>query len=1055
MHRFARYLLYVVKVALPLMLLAGVLGALVIEIVPFSFLTDVDPGVLVLLASAVLATVLPVPIAFDVIIVMALLANGIDTGLAMVLLYGLGIYSVYPAIVIARYISVRLSLGLAVAVVLVASALGLAAQTYFERKAENEQQVIAQGLARSGQTAYANAIQVCDRLPAQLQLRCFAQHIEQFDDVVSYASMCETRPAALDQGTCDTIVNESLARRRALESSTTAPCSALPTAASRSQCIYSAVSHYALSDHDIRRCDDLPNSSMVGACRTQYLNASLLFNPDESVCRDLEDERLADCRINAAIYRFADTMHFAGCNELDSDDAREHCRYVIASSMIGRRNDPSGCSELGAPALAQRCRSLVTAWQALRDTAPDLCKELGAADLRDLCLLRVADKEIQMVLTQHTLMATVGGLVPIGSAETRVDTPSAPAVEAPRPGWNTILARDDVEIAFTPYQDTVTIGSMPFRKVAARELGITRSWDFRLTDFFEPFIIGKGIASGDFNNDLWPDLALATESGVLLYQNVGGRFQLVSVDQGELQNKNLFLVAFVDVDNDGQQDLFASAYGGQNYLLINAGGGFDQAEVVTLEGDHRLTLSAGFADLDQNGELDIVLGNWSSGVEKLFAPEASGNQILFRDGESYRAEKLDEIRGETNSVLLADINGDQLTDLLIGNDRIVPDVYYLGLGQGEFEPISVGSEIVPVTSMFTMSLDTADFNNDLEPDLFSTDMTFARSTREDYCSAIQDAEAGSRCTEIIDAYQNFRDGSATKCTERIDPLEQQECFVSFSVKAAKALKDPQYCQNLPDKDAAIYSLCQYLASPVPAEEPIDQGSFIRQSQTNTLLMGAGGRFVERGVELGVESSFWSWNAKAADLDNDSWQDIYVGNGFHFGDSFYEVQENILFHNIEGERFEQVQSRWGVDDSINTPSYTYLDLDLDGDLDIVATGVLAPPRVFLNQHTGRNSITFLLSDERGNSSAIGAKITIRYGGQAEIQQRKENKLSGGFMSFDNPAIHFGLGQYTAVDEVAVQWPDGETTVYQTSLPASGFYRIRRLSSSRSAEAPADH
>jgi len=292
-----------------------------------------------------------------------------------------------------------------------------------------------------------------------------------------------------------------------------------------------------------------------------------------------------------------------------------------------------------------------------------------------------------------------------------------------------------------------------------------------------------------------------------------------------------------------------------------------------------------------------------------------------------------------------------------------------------------------------------------------------------------------------------------KCAELGGPLEQQECFVSFSVKAAKALKDPQYCQNLPDKEAAIYSLCQYLASPVPAEEPIDQGSFLRQAQTNVLLMGAGDRFVERGEEFGVESSFWSWNAKAADLDNDGWQDIYVGNGFHFGDSFYEVQENILFHNMEGRRFEQVQSRWGLDDTINTPSYTYLDLDLDGDLDIVATGVLAPPRIFLNQHAGRNSVTFLLSDERGNSSAIGAKITIQYGGQAKLQQRKENKLSGGFMSFDNPAIHFGLGQYTAVDEVAVQWPDGETTVYQTPLPASGFYRIRRLSSSRSAKDPA--
>jgi len=194
--------------------------------------------------------------------------------------------------------------------------------------------------------------------------------------------------------------------------------------------------------------------------------------------------------------------------------------------------------------------------------------------------------------------------------------------------------------------------------------------------------------------------------------------------------------------------------------------------------------------------------------------------------------------------------------------------------------------------------------------------------------------------------------------------------------------------------------------------------------------------------MGVTSSFWSWNAKAADLDNDGWQDIYVGNGFHFGDSFYEVQPNVMFRNIEGSGFEEIAAEWGLDDTINTPSYTYIDFDLDGDLDIIATGVLAPPRIFINQQHKNNSVSFWLRDDAGNAAAIGAVVTITYGTD---HQRKEIKLSGGFMSFDNPVVHFGLASAAAIDSVSIAWPDGVTTEHVGKLPANRFYQVHRIAS----------
>ena len=341
-----------------------------------------------------------------------------------------------------------------------------------------------------------------------------------------------------------------------------------------------------------------------------------------------------------------------------------------------------------------------------------------------------------------------------------------------------------------------------------------------------------------------------------------------------------------------------------------------------------------------------------------------------------------------------------------------------------------------------MSLESADFNNDLIPDLFSTDMTFSRSSRQAYCDALPDEQDKARCEDLLRAYEGLRSGSALICSELESRDSRQDCFTAFALQAAKNLKDSAYCDPLPAATMSVTSLCHHLASAVPPEESIDQSDYVRQVQRNTLLIGTADGFVEQAEAFGVDSSFWSWNGKAADLDNDGWQDIYVGNGFHFGDNFYEIQENVLYHNIQGTAFEERAAQWGLNDPLNTPSYTYVDFDRDGDLDIVATGVLAPPRIYVNEETTGQSLLVELSDERGNSGAIGAVVTIGYGSGEVLRQRREIGLSGGFMSFDEPLAHFGLGAHSFVDWIEVRWPDGEVSRIEQSIPAHTIVQIRR-------------
>jgi hypothetical protein len=916
----------------------------------------------------------------------------------------------------------------------------LLATSHFDNKLEANKLAIDDGFRAARDNVYKEIAAVCESLPDPLQRQCVANQIRSSKSTIPRADACLPVPDFLPLQECQAFVALITAEEQALELSSRAPCDDLSTLDLRGQCTRAFLTGMSLRHHDINYCDQLESEDRIQSCRVQYLNASLLFNPDDSVCKDLTGRDQSICEVNARIYRIADTLEMSGCDSVPTD-AWEHCRWVTASNMVGRNNDASGCNELDSRTGRLRCQEQVIAWQATRDKSFASCDDLRSPGLKETCLLKVAERKTATILTNYSLNVAQASNVRVAAGSG--SSPAVPVLDthAPEFKWQTVSVDREISISSIDYLDrTVPSGKANvFSRRPANAFGITRSWDFSFTDFFEPFIIGKGIASGDMNNDLWPDLVLASERGALFYRNVGGKFQLIDVPQGELQDKNLFLVALVDADNDGNQDLFASTYGDGNYLLLNRKNGFEETELVRLDSLQRLTISAGFGDLDQDGDLDIVLGNWSSGVEKLFSPEESTNYLLERDGDTYTTTAIEDVRGETNSVLIADVNGDGSPDLLFGNDRIVPDVYYLGTSEQQLAPVTRDSDVVPATSMFTMSLESADFNNDLKPDLFSTDMTFARSASAEYCDAVEDTDDRARCEDIVAAYDEFSNGSARSCQELGFVGDIVDCYVAHSIRAAQTLKDASYCNKLPDASSPLHSLCMHISAPIPAEQAINQDDYLPQVQRNVLLTNNGGTFSDTTEAMGVDSSFWSWNAKAADLDNDGWQDIYVGNGFHFGDSFYEVQPNVLFRNLGGDGFEEIAADWGLDDTINTPSYTYIDFDLDGDIDIIATGVLAPPRIFVNEHANGNSVTFLLEDERSNAFAIGSTITISYG---DNQQRKEIKMSGGFMSFDNPAAHFGIASFSEIDSFSITWPDGQVTEHDGALPANRFYRVRR-------------
>ena len=106
---------------------------------------------------------------------------------------------------------------------------------------------------------------------------------------------------------------------------------------------------------------------------------------------------------------------------------------------------------------------------------------------------------------------------------------------------------------------------------------------------------------------------------------------------------------------------------------------------------------------------------------------------------------------------------------------------------------------------------------------------------------------------------------------------------------------------------------------------------------NILLENDGsGKFIDTSNQKDVHYGAWSWAGKFADLDKDGWQDIYIANGAVYASFVGPTTHtpNMYYQNRNGETFSMLQTEYGLDDLSHSSAYTYLDIDNDGDLDIV-------------------------------------------------------------------------------------------------------------------------
>jgi hypothetical protein len=536
---------------------------------------------------------------------------------------------------------------------------------------------------------------------------------------------------------------------------------------------------------------------------------------------------------------------------------------------------------------------------------------------------------------------------------------------------------------------------------------------------------GTGIAVADVDGDGLPDIYFVNQvGGNELWRNAGhGRFTNLTRDAGvALAGRVSVAAAFGDIDNDGDQDLFVTTVRGGNALFENDGHGrfkdisrqagvdlvahSSGAVFVDLDGDRRLDLlvcNVGRYTGDQKGSDGQFVG-LTDAFQGHLHPDRYERPVLYRNqgGNVFKdvtAQSGVQPNGWSGEATFADLNRDGRPDLLVMN-MAGQQHYYENAGGMRF--VDKSSSYFPRTPFGAMGVSFLDYDNDGRMDLFITDM---------HSDMVQEVDP---------------------------PLEK--------AKAPRHLPDAQLLGR--------------------ASDFVFGNAFFH----NTVTAEGATRFEEISDRIGVEN-YWPWGPSTGDVNADGWDDIFIASGMGYP---FRYGINSMLLNDGGRTFVDAEFVLGIeprkDGRTHTPwfevdcpdghgvgpmppirdlcrgktgpirvtatlssrSAAIVDLDDDGDLDIVTNDFHSRPQVLVSDLGAKRSINWLkiaLTGTASNRDGLGATVRVR---TADRVYTKYHDGKSGYLSQSALPLYFGLGDARTIDAVEVDWPSGITQVVTRGL-----------------------
>jgi enediyne biosynthesis protein E4 len=470
--------------------------------------------------------------------------------------------------------------------------------------------------------------------------------------------------------------------------------------------------------------------------------------------------------------------------------------------------------------------------------------------------------------------------------------------------------------------------------------------------------------------------------------------------------------AFLDYDQDGYIDIYICngtwiegfSQGPkpdklpENHLYHNLGNGtYEDVTRKAGVGGPFFSMGITVGDFNNDGYPDIFLSNYGPNV--LYKNNGNGT---FTDVTKH-AGVAGGNECSVGSVWL-DYDNDGLLDLYVGNYLFFdpdykyfyapdgfpgpmaydaqPDVLYHNKGNGEFEDVTKSMGITD-TDGRAMGVGAADYDDDGFVDIYvANDHTLNYLWHNDAGKGFSDrgtmsgtgfSQAGEATVSMSVDFADFNGDSLL------------DMFVS----------DDSYC-----------SLYENLGN---------------------------GLFSEKGVASGISTAaaqFVGWSSSFFDFDNDGDADIFKTNGAL---KHLYGQEDQIFENLGEGKFRDASLELGkyFEKEMVGRGVALGDYDNDGDIDALIVN-LNDHCVFLRNNKGNqnNWLTLNLIGTTSNRDAVGARVKLLSGGKTQSAQKKS---ASGYLSQNDPRIHFGLLKNEMVEKIEIRWPSGKVQVLENVKP----------------------
>lgn len=1042
-------LLAICRQTVPFMLLAGLTGALIIEIIPIESLSSLQMSLGNIILVAIVGTLLPVPMSFDVIIVQFLYAAGMPLGLAAILLFTLGIFSIYTFFILFKYFSKKLAMSIFVTIFVIGCVYGTTVFIY-------DNFLIAQIKNNLSSTSsleiLKNIDQSCSAIKDKLGVsykkddcaRAIALQIVGLVDDTICEDLAETLTDNIDKKDFLNDCSQKVLREKAIDNIDTCKSQKDPVGCIKSAILYKA--ERDIIDNSIA-CS---STGMVDAkkfCSESNMAFKAIFKKSIDSCNSLKSSewrRFCLSQINNTESRtqksprIIQSKILKNCGYLKNIDERNSC-LSDSLAMHGTQTRKMDVCKLLPLSEQQICEQKYIDLSLQKDEHSLNCNDFEKDEHKKYCYEMVEAARVKSQITEYLLKNASKPSENFANNFVSDEPAGIAGLENFPIKSNIFYEKNNIVIYEFQHRKRNTTSAKVFSEVSRSKTQITGLDEKGFTNFFNRL----SLSTADLNNDFWPDLVGTDFNNLSVYINQGGKsFERIALALDQQAWLGAYSVAIADINNDGWNDIFFSSQSGSNYYLLNDQKLFQNSKIEVWQNPNRgFTTNFTFADINHDSFLDVYFGNWTGNSGPFFDLTSKNELYTQKDGRFSLNEDLADSFGPTHSVLFSDFNGDGWSDLLVANDFSSPDNIFIN-EKGFLRHLLKSDKIISNTAWSNMSYDTGDIDNDLKLEIFSTDMTFGETEKESYCEIFTNDKEKFNCAELFKIYKAELNHDIRLC-EKVSLQNYKDfCVRNVIREIAKTSKNDKLCTFL-NKKSWEYSACMKQVLRKNTQRYFEKEDIPQKQQTNVLLkQDEQGRFQDVTKEFKVSSSYWSWTSRFADLDNDGWLDIYVVNGDR---PQSEIHPNIFFHNQKGKYFVQAQKEFGLDDFLHSQAYSYVDYDLDGDLDIILSSRFSPMRVFNNSESKNSTISFQFNDMRGNRKGIGCKIIISYkNSKNQMQhQMRELKLGGGVSSSDAPVIHFGLGSEKAINNLKIIWSTGEVTEVDRVFPAEHQYIINRM------------